>query len=244
MEPADDLLIRLKVVEELGSGGLNDQRAEQAVFLPVVGEKVVVEEDGAELLIGPPPVDHLSTDPRPAHVIPAHARAVGADRVEFDHVNVGGALALPRQRWTGRERVVELSFLDRLRQRVAQRHVDDLPVLGSEEQRLVRAGTLHRVAVRLKVVEVAVPVVPAVVVVVDPALADHQVVAHLPRVVAGQLLRFPRLLLLRDAVSGEHLAGHRQLIEREPLQIGWEGSVVEVRRHVQATHDTTSHGGR
>jgi hypothetical protein len=75
--------------------------------------------------------------------------------------------------------VVELGLLDRRRQRVTQGQVEDLAVLGAEEQRLVRSGLLGRVAVGLQVVQVTVLVVPAVVVVVDPARGDDEVVVDL-----------------------------------------------------------------
>ena len=59
LEPADDPAVR-EVVEEPRPDRLDDQGAEEAMFLAVVGEQVVVEEDGAELLIGPPSVDHAA----------------------------------------------------------------------------------------------------------------------------------------------------------------------------------------
>src|SRR5919112_709175 len=61
----------------------------------------------------------------------------------------------------------------------------------------------------------AMPVVPAEIVVVDPPLGDDEVVTDL----AGR-------------VAGEHLSGHGELVERGAFEVGGDGPVVEVRRHV------------
>ena len=89
-----------------GALGLGDQGGEQPALLPVVGQQVVVEEAGPELLVHHPAVQgdiargrlprpvgpHGLAATGPGEVVPARGRAVGGEHVELHEVDVQPAL--------------------------------------------------------------------------------------------------------------------------------------------------------
>jgi hypothetical protein len=140
---------------------------------------MVMEEDGAELLIQPPAVHHLFAArltnllmSRTAHVVPTGARAVRTDGVELHHVHVHSALPFPRAPVTGRQRMVKVVFGQARVRQVIERQVENLAVPGTEEKRLPLLWPFSRSAILLEIVEVGLRVDPTSVVVNDGLICD------------------------------------------------------------------------
>ena len=156
-------------VQEFRSGRLHDEGPEQAVLLVDVGIQVVVEKDGVQLLVGEEPLDERLILPGPGDVVPAVGRAVGHDGVEFHQMDVvahdvGDGLQL------------EGAGLNALRQEVGELHLDAVPGVSPDDQRLrlnfaplhlgkVVVQGAHFFNVLLEDEEAALGVVPAIVVV-------------------------------------------------------------------------------
>ena len=127
---------------------LSYQRGEQAVFLAKVGQKMVVEEAGAELLVNDPAVQadgaplawRISTNglsaTRSRKVVPTGGRAVRRKRVELHQVDVEPALHR------------ELAVVNRICRERAETVVmppfDDVAMVGPREERKWVPGCLLR----------------------------------------------------------------------------------------------------
>jgi hypothetical protein len=178
-------------------GRLGDQCCKQSPLLAVVREQVVVEEARAELLVDDPAVQadvgrqgtvrdlhvrHHLRATRPGQVVPAGGRAVGGEHVELDQVHVQPAL-------DGQLGVVEAVLFNRAEE-VGQSQLDDVAVVGPDEQRLARLLLGQDLFLRVlergvdrshgrtdHSVEVAVRVPP------PPPVVDERLLRHLDVVV-------------------------------------------------------------